>query len=441
MKEISHDKVVGKVAWRIVPFLVITYLLCFIDRVNVGFAALTMNADLGMSPTVYGVGAGIMFISYFLCGLPSNLLLHRIGARRWIAWLMIVWGLISACTALVTGSTSFLILRFLLGAAEAGFFPGVILYMTHWFPAENRAVMSSRFMFAMPIALSIGSILSGWILQMDGVMGLAGWKWLFIIEGLPASLLGAVCFWFLTEKPKEAKWLSPAERDWLQGKLDAEVARTEAVHKTNLWESIIGGRVLLLGALYFIIVTGFYGINMWLPQIVNAFGHLATWQVGLISAIPFLAAAIGMLVIGASSDRKGERTWHLSLSVGAAACGLLGSAYFTGNPVMVVACLSVAAVGLYGSMPLVWTIPPTFLTGAAAAAGIATINSIGNLGGFAGPSIVGWIRDASGGFIYALIFLGITVLLGSFLAFYIGHKNDAEQTAVGIKSTDAVAHR
>lgn len=427
MNEQMQAKMINKISWRLVPFLVLAYLLAYIDRVNLGFAALTMNKEIGLTATVFGWGAGIFFIGYFLFEVPSNLALQRYGARFWIGRIMISWGILSAAMAMTSGTVSFIVLRFLLGAAEAGFFPGIILYLTYWFPEKYRGVIISRFMFAQPIALMIGSAVSGWILGMDGVLGMTGWKWLFILEGLPSILVGIIAFAYLTDKPEKAKWLSDEERQWLRAQLDSEQAKVEAVRKYSLRESMLNPRVLLIGIVYVTIVTGIYGVNMWLPQIVKAFGGLSSSQIGLVSAIPFLAAAVGMLLIGVSSDHFQERTWHLTLAMLLAAGGLLGSAFFSNSPVLTIVFLSASSIGLYGCMPIMWTIPSTFLTGTAAAAGIALINSIGNLGGFAGPFVVGWIKDATGNFIYGLIFLGVNVVIGSLLAYYISHKADQEK--------------
>lgn len=422
-----EKRTIRKAAIRLVPFLILAYLLCYIDRINLGFAALTMNKELGFTATIFGWGAGIMFISYFLCGVPSNLALHKLGARRWIGTLMITWGILSASMALTRDVTSFLCLRFLLGMAESGFFPGVVLYLTYWFPDKHRAVIGSRFMFAQPIALMIGSAVSGWILNMDGIAGIAGWKWLFILEGIPSSIVGVIAIFYLTDKPSQAKWLTAEERTWLQSAMDSEKTRAEVAGKVSARGGMLNGRVILLSILYLTIVTGIYGVGMWTPQIVKAFGHLSSSEIGLITAFPFLLAAIGMLAIGSSSDRTGERKWHLTLAVLGAGFGLLGSAVFSDQPIVVVFCLAIAATGLYGCMSIFWLIPPTFLTGAAAAVGIATINSVGNLGGFAGPFVVGWIKDTTGDFIYGLVYLGTLVVIGGVLAYIISSKNEAEK--------------
>lgn len=438
-EQIQEKDIVNKVSWRLIPFLVVSYLLCFVDRVNLGFAALTMNTEFGFTATVFGWGAGILFIGYFFFGVPSNLALQKYGARIWISLIMIAWGLLSASMAFIQRTASFLALRFVLGAAEAGFFPGVILYLTYWFPAQHRGVIISRFMFAQPIALMIGSAVSGWILGMDGYMGVAGWKWLFILEGLPSSLLGLVALRYLTDTPAQAAWLKPNERQWLQSKLDQERASVEAKSgpKNSILETMSNVRVILLGIIYVCMVIGIYGINLWMPQIVKEFGNLTSSQIGLVSAIPFLAAAIGMLLIGISSDKYQERKWHVTISMVVAGFSLMASAYFHSSPNLVIFFLSLCSIGLYGCMPIFWTIPPTFLAGTAAAAGIAFINSIGNLGGFVGPFVVGWVKDITGNFGSGLIFMGSCVLIGSLIAYLVCKK--MEQTAAQERLISLVA--
>lgn len=430
MEQTMESKaVINKVSWRLIPFLVFAYLLCFIDRVNLGFAALTMNKDLGFTATVFGWGAGILFIGYLFFGVPSNLAMQKYGARRTIATIMIVWGLISASMAFVQGTVSFLVMRFLLGAAEAGFFPGVIFYLSSWFPAENRGAIVSRFMFAQPIASMLGSAVSGWLLTLDGMMGVAGWKWMFILEGIPSALVGVVAFLYLTDIPAKAAWLTAREREWLQSTLDAERQKVEAVRKYSIFEVMANPRVLLLGVIYISMVVGVYGVNMWLPQIVKGFGGLSNSQIGYVSAIPFVVAAIGMLAIGMSSDRLRERKWHMVGSMIIAGVGLIGSAFTTENPFITIMLIALSSIGYYGCMPIFWTIPPTFLAGASAAAGIAFINSIGNLGGFFGPIVVGWIKDTTGSFISGLIFLGASVLAGSILGYLVFNKMKKSEQA------------
>jgi len=425
----QERKIINKVSWRLLPFLVFAYLLCYVDRINVGFAALTMNQDLGFTATVYGWGAGILFFGYFIFEVPSNLALQKFGARFWIARIMITWGLISSAMALINSTTSFLIMRFLLGAAEAGFFPGILLYLTYWFPARHRGVIISRFMFAQPIALLIGSAVSGWILQMHGVMGISGWKWLFFLEGMPSVLLGFWTFKYLTDKPAQATWLEPNEREWLQGQLDEECSKVECGKKYSLVQSMLHPNVLLLGVTYFLVVIGIYGVNMWLPQIVKSFGGLSNVEIGLIGAVPFLLTAIGMLIIGHSSDKHQERKWHMTIAFVVAGVCLAASGFTTGHSVLTMTLVSISLIGGYAAMPIFWTIPPTFLTGTAAAAGLALINSVGNLGGFVGPFAVGYIKDATGSFQYGLVFLGGSMVVCGLLGFYTYVKTQREHQA------------
>jgi ACS family tartrate transporter-like MFS transporter len=412
--QMREKAIINKVTWRLVPFLVLAYLLCYIDRTNLGFAALTMNKELGFTATLFGWGAGIFFIGYFFFEVPSNLALDKFGARVWIARIMITWGIISAAMALVHGSVSFLVTRFLLGAAEAGFFPGIVFYLTYWFPERHRGVVLSRFMFAQPIALMVGSSLSGWILKLNGVMGIAGWKWLFVLEGVPSVLLGFITFAYLTDKPSKASWLEPAEREWLQTQIDEERAKVEAVRKYSFWESLKHPKVLLLGIVYVGLVMCNYGVSLWLPQMVKALGSFSSSQIGLIVSIPYVAAAIGMLLIGYSSDHTGERKYHQLFAMLLAGCGLLGAAIFgSGNIVLTIVCLSIAAIGFFAALPIFWILPSAFLTGTASAAGIALINSIGNLGGFLGPFGVGWIKDVTGKFTAGLFCLALGVLIAA----------------------------
>jgi ACS family tartrate transporter-like MFS transporter len=418
-------QIIRKVSWRLIPFLVLSYMLNFVDRVNLGFAALQMNKELSFTPTVFGWGAGILFVGYFFFGVPSNLALNRYGARRWVSLIMIVWGLVSASMVFVSGQTSYLVIRFLLGAAEAGFFPGVILYLTLWIPKAYRGQITSRFMFAQPIALTLGSLASGWLLQLDGVAGIAGWRWMFILEGLPSVIVGFIALWYLTDLPKNAKWLEEGERKWLQEELDKESRSVESVSKVGAFETISNPRIWLLCLIYVGMVIGVYGVNMWLPQIIKNFGGLSTVEIGVFAAVPFIAASVGMLLIGMSSDRHREIKWHVTLAMGIAGVALLASAFTQRMPMVTILLLSISSIGMYGCMPIFWTIPPTFLTGKARATGIGIINSIGNLGGFGGPILVGMIRDSTGSFIYGLIFLGVCVVVGSVLVYFVSKRAEA----------------
>ncbi len=412
----DRDRLIAKkVAWRLVPLLMLCYFVAFLDRVNVGFAALTMNADLGFDSAVFGLGAGIFFIGYFLFEVPSNLVLEKLGARRWIARIMFSWGLVSAAMALVWNEPSFYAGRFLLGAAEAGFFPGVVLYLTYWFTAEHRARMVGLFMAAVPVSGVIGSPLSGSILGLEGALGLHGWQWLFILEGLPSMLLSVAVWRWLTNGPSEAGWLTDGERAWLKTTLERERALRDSVRKYRLGEALTDGRVLALSVLYLGLVTGLYGVTFWLPQIVKGFGGLSNVEVGFIAALPTLAAAIAMVAWTRHSDRTRERPWHVALPAFAGGAGLIASAYVS-DPILSTIALSVALIGIYAAIATSWTLPTAFLTGTAAAGGLALINSIGNLGGFAGPYFMGWIKNATGAYSLALLGIGLALALSGLIA-------------------------
>jgi D-galactonate transporter len=410
---------IRKVSRRLVPFLILCYFIAYLDRVNVGFAALTMNKDLGFSPLVYAWGAGIFFIGYFLLEVPSNVILERVGARRWIARIMLTWGVLSSAMALIWNESSFLVLRFLLGAAEAGFFPGIILYLTYWFPAEHRARITGAFMVAIPVSSVIGAPVSGLILGLDGVLGLRGWQWLFLLEGIPSVLLGFVVLAYLTDRPAQATWLTPQERAWLTAQLDRERQTREALHRFTLGEALRHPRVLALALVYFGIVAANYGLSLWLPQIVKGFG-LTNFETGLVTAVPYAFGAIAMVLWGLHSDRTTERTWHVVLPALAAAIGLAASAYI-GSPFLTMAALCVAGIGIFAALPTFWTLPTALLSGTAAAGGIALINSVGNLSGFAGPYLVGWIKEATGDFSMGLLALAVAPLVSAVVALWLGH--------------------
>jgi ACS family tartrate transporter-like MFS transporter len=405
-----------KVAWRLIPFMTLLYFVAFLDRVNIGFAALTMNADLGLTKAMYGFASGIFFIGYVLFEVPSNIVMERVGARLWIARIMITWGLLSAGTAFVSSPQQLYVLRFLLGVAEAGFFPGMILYLTYWFPAASRARILSTFMIALPISNVIGSPVSTAILAMQA-HGLHGWQWMFLLEGTPAMLCGIAVLLFLRDGPAKAAWLTSDEKAWLQ----SELARDRAVQGTASHSSLAAlrePRVWGFGLVYFGMLVGMYGLGFWLPQIVKGLGELTNFEVGLAAALPYAAAAIAMYLWGRHSDATGERTWHIALPAFVGAVGLVLSAYWGGSPVLALAALCLSAMGCYAALPVFWTLPTSMLVGAAAAAGIALVNSIGNIGGFLGPTLVGYVTDATGSYGAALstlaafvAFAGVAVLL------------------------------
>jgi len=406
-----QTRVLRKITWRIVPFIMLLYFVAFIDRVNIGFASLTMNKDIGLSPTVYGFGAGIFFWGYFLFEVPSNIILHKVGARIWIARVMITWGLVSAAMAFVQGPTSFYVLRFLLGVAEAGFFPGIILYLSYWFPARQRAAVTALFMAAAPLSTVLGSPVSGALLEMDGMLGFKGWQWLFVLEALPAVLLGFVVLAFLTDRPEKAKWLPEDERRWLVEAMNAETTSKAATARHSVWRGLADPRVLALALIYFGTSAGLYTLGVWAPQIIKQFG-LSSLQVGFLNALPASAAVVAMVLWARHSDRTGERTWHVVLACLVAAAGLAFAGLATGVVTVLVA-LTLVNIGISSAKPPLWSMPTLFLSGPAAAAGIATINSIGNLGGRRSPKKNGWNKDQTSRFFGGLYFLARLLLLAT----------------------------
>lgn len=414
------DEIVSrKVLWRLLPFLMLCYFVAYLDRVNVGFAALTMNRDLGLSAAVYGFGAGIFFLGYFLFEVPSNLILERVGARRWIARIMVTWALISAATAFVVGEWSFYGVRFLLGVAEAGFFPGIILYLTYWVPAAQRAKVVGTFMMAIPISSAVGSPLSAWILAAtDGAHGLAGWQWLYLLEAAPSLVLGLAVLFALTDRPEVAGWLSADERAWLAERIARDRREALAVHGIGLRAALVHPRVIALALVYFGISTGLYGIGLWLPQIVKGFG-LSTVETGFVTAIPYVVTALGMVAWSRHSDATGERTWHVAIPAFVGALAFLAAGFLTA-PVPAMIALSLAALCVFSALPTFWTLPTAFLTGSAAAGGIALINAIGGLGGFVGPFLIGWIREATGQFGLALTAIAGFLLAAGILTLVLG---------------------
>jgi MFS transporter, ACS family, tartrate transporter len=392
-----------KVYWRLLPLTILVYFLCYLDRINVGFAALTMNKDLGLDAATYGMAAGAFFWGYFLFEVPSNIILEKVGARIWIGRIMVTWGLLSGATAFSVGPWSFLTMRFLLGLAEAGLFPGMILFFTYWFPDWHRARIVSGFMVALPLAVAAGAPMSTALLELNGLWGLAGWKWMFIAEAIPTVLVGIFLLFCVTDRPHLARWLGEEERSWLISTLETERRLVEAKRKVSFWQSFWNPKVLWLTLNYFGIVTASVGMLLFLPQIVKQLG-LTNMQVGWVTMIPYLCAVIAMLGWGWVSDRLGERRWTLSLACLVSAAGLVIAAQNLGT-VWALVGISIAAMGFYGSKGPFWAIPSMILTGTAAASGIAWINSVGNLGGFFGPTMVGWAKDYTGNFaggLYAL---------------------------------------
>lgn len=410
----ESDKLYSRITWRLIPLLFLCYIIAYVDRINIGFAKLQLQHVLGVDDrifgSVYGLGAGLFFIGYFLFEVPSNLILQRVGARIWIARIMIVWGIVSSTMMFIHSTTTFYLVRFFLGVAEAGFYPGVILYLTYWFPDKERAHTVALFATGTVIAGIIGSPLSGAILELHGTGGLDGWQWLFLLEGIPAVILGLIVIFVLPDRPQKAKWMSSAEKSWIQARLDEEAVQLRNRAHFRLSEAFLSGRIWLLCFIYFLLTVGIYGYEMWLPSIIKEFSGLSYSIVGLINAIPYLVAVVVMLITGYHSDRTGERRWHVAVAAFAAAAGFGFSAWLH-NPYFALVALMVALVGLKSAMGPFWALSTTFLSGTAAAGGIALINSVGNLGGFVGPTLVGVVNDRTGSIVISLWILGGALLL------------------------------
>ncbi|MGD0719576.1 MAG: MFS transporter [Roseiarcus sp.] len=427
MPEIEK-RTMGKVTWRLVPFLMLCYFIAYVDRVNISFAGGSMSKDLGLSAGAFGGAAGIFFIAYFFFEVPSNLALDRFGARLWIARIMLTWGLITGAQAFVVGEYSLNFVRLLLGAAEAGFFPGVIFFLTLWFPAAYRARIVGWFMFAIPISTVIGAPISGLILNLEGVAGLHGWQWMFILEALPALLMTLAVLYYLTDRPREAHWLHPEESEWLQTRLDAERANRERHGQMSWLRSMLDVRVIALGFVYMGCNIPQYGLSFFLPQIVKGFGELSNFEVGLVTALPYVVGAAGMLLWSRHSDQTAERKWHAVIPLGIIVIGL-GLAAVMPTPLTKMIFLCVAGFGFFSVLPVFWTLPTTFLTGTGAAAGIAAVNSIGNLGGFFGPRVFGQLKDATGGDFASLMFLAACAIIGAAIVLVLGHNPALERPA------------
>lgn len=429
-----EKRTLRRITWRIVPFIMLLYFIAYLDRVNIGFAALTMKQDLGFTASILGFGAGIFFWGYFLFEVPSNIILHKVGARLWIARVMVTWGIISGCMAFVEGPTSFYVMRFLLGAAEAGFFPGIILYLSYWFPARHRAGVTAFFMAAAPISTALGSPVSAALLEMNGVMGLAGWQWMFILEAIPALILGVVVFFYMTDRPEKAKWLPDDERTWLVNAMRAEDAAKGDGAKHGILSGLANPRVLALAMIYFGTSAGLYTLGIWAPQIIKQLG-VSSMTVGFLNAIPPIASVIAMVLWSRHSDRTGERTWHVILACLAAAVGLVIAAG-ANSVVGLIAALTIVNIGISCAKPPLWSMPTLFLSGAAAATGIATINSIGNLGGFAGPAMIGWVKDQTGSYAGGLYFVAGLLVISAVLTLLLGRSQKPAPAA----TAEAAAH-
>lgn len=433
MEEVRHqssdrtaeDAVYRKVTWRLIPFLFICYVCAMVDRINVGFAKLQMSSDLGFSETAYGMGAGIFFIGYFFFEVPSNLLLQRFGARVWIMRIMVMWGLISMTMSMVGSELWFYIARFLLGVAEAGFFPGVILYLTYWYTQKHRVRMVAGFMTAIAVTGVVGGPVSGWIMEsLAGYRGLAGWQWLFILEGFPAVLVGLLVLVFLDNGPQEARWLTPEEKSIVLKRLEEEQEEKNRRHTSKtLGDAVKSPLVWVLSAVYFGAVMGLYGMSFWLPQIVRDMGVQSTRDIGLITAIPWAAAAIGMVFMGRHSDATQERRWHVAMAAFVASVGFMASALFSGSAILSLLALTVSAIGVMSVLSTFWALPTAVLSGTAAAAGLALINSFGNLAGHVSPSVVGYIKDLTGELTGGLWVLAASLMLSCLLVLWLTGKS------------------
>jgi ACS family tartrate transporter-like MFS transporter len=407
-----EERVIRKITWRLIPFLMLLYFVAFLDRINVGFAALTMNNDLGLTAEMFGLGSGIFFLGYFAFEVPSTVILHKLGARFWIGRIMITWGLVSIATAFIQGPISFCVLRFLLGLAEAGFFPGIILYISYWFPANHRSAVTAMFMAAAPAAQFIGSPISGALMQMNGLLGLRDWQWLFLVEGIPALVLGLVTFKYLTDRPVDAKWLAANERAWLTRAILDEQAAIQDTRSQSAWRAMMDWKVLALSLAYFGTSAGLYTIGFWAPLIVKGLGF-SVFRVGFLVAIPNLIAVIGMVFWSRHSDRAGERYWHAAIACLIGAIGMAVAAGAGSSAVLAITGLSLTAFGVSAAKPPLWSLPTMFFGGTAAAASIGLINSLGTLGGFVGPMMIGASKAGGGHFSRGLYMVGGTLIVSA----------------------------
>jgi len=411
------DVILARAARRLIPVMALMYVASFLDRVNVGFAILTMKQDLGFSPEVFGLGAGIFFWGYFLFEIPSNLMLEKFGARMWMCRIMVTWGLISMATAFVQGPTSFYILRFLLGLAEAGLYPGMILYMTYWFPQATRARFIALFLAAVPAASVIGAPLSGWLLGFNGI--LHGWQWMLLLEGLPSLALGVAVLWLLPDRPATAHWLSADEKKILEARLADDRRRDVGKHTmSGFWEMLADKRIWIFIIPDFSIVIGLYGMGLWMPQMIKDLGF-SNLETGFLVALPYVVSMVGMVLLGLSSDRTGDRVWHVAGAAFAGALGLIGAVLFA-NPVLIMLSFCLAAFGIYGALAVFWTLPTAILRGMAAAGGLALLNSFSNLGGFFGPTLMGWLKQSTGTYTMGMLVLAAMLAFAGISTLVIG---------------------
>jgi D-galactonate transporter len=400
-----------KVTWRLIPLLLLCYIVAYLDRVNVGFAKLQMAGELGFSDAVYGLGAGMFFIGYFFFEVPSNIILHRVGARVWIARIMVTWGIVSGGMMFIQTETQFYVMRFLLGLAEAGFFPGIILYLTYWYPSHRRARIVSMFMTGIPLAGVIGGPLSGWIMKSwDQVNGLHGWQWMFLLEAIPSVLIGVVVYFYLDDRITSAKWLKDEERDILQKRIQEEESDKEHVPMMQVFKS---GRMWTMSAIYFTMAMSLYGVSFWLPTIIKGMGVTDNLEIGLLSSLPWIAAVFSMLLFARSADKMRERRWHVVIPMLMGSTGLILSVLLSGNHYLSFAALILACMGIVSAIPLFWSLPTAFLVGAGAAAGIAAINSIANLAGFLAPYLVGWLKQLTSSTDSGMYLLAAVLVVGA----------------------------
>jgi len=420
-------RTVSKVSWRLLPYLFLLYIVAYIDRINIGVAGLQMRRDVPMDAAVYGFGSGLFFFGYFLFEVPSNLILARVGARIWIARIMVLWGIISACMMFAKTVPAFYALRFLLGAAEAGFFPGILYYMTRWFRERDRARAVALFMTAGTLAGVIGNPLSGELLKMDGWAGLHGWQWVFLLEGVPAVLLGASVLAFMTEHPSEASWLAPEEKAWLEGELARERDRKEGAERGSLLRALTDPRVLLLSLVYFLIVMSAYGFELWLPVILKPLAGGDNVLATRYSAIPYALATVAMVIVGVVSDRAGERRWAVAICAFASMIGFFSSAYLQ-SPLLGLLALSLAWIGIKSAQGPFWALSQSVLSGSAAAAGLALINSIANLGGQFGPWMVGWLQKKTHSFSTGLLVSSALLFAAGVLVLFVRPRTTSSGT-------------
>ncbi|WP_321796794.1 MFS transporter [Caballeronia sp. J97] len=410
----------GKVMWRILPFLFVCYLFAYLDRINVAFAKLQMLKDLGFSDAVYGLGASVFFVGYLLFEVPSNLLLLRVGARRWIARIMVTWGALSACMLFVETPTSFYIMRFLLGVAEAGFIPAILLYLTYWFPASRRSKVTALFLTGIPMSGVLGGPVSGWIMtRLSGSYGMNGWQWLFLLEGVPTVILGVIAFFYLDDKVKDANWLTESQKEMIERNLNDETPE-HSLHSVR--DGLINPRILLLSAIYFFFTMGLYGVSFWLPTLIKASGVSSPMNIGLLTAVPYGAAVVAMIFVSRTSDASGERRWHLAIPGLVGAAGLVFSVMYAGSTALAMIALTVGTMGVMTTISQFWVLPPAIFSGAAAAAGLALANSVGSISGVVSPSLIGFVQTATGSTGNAVLALAASLMIGSVLVFTVPAK-------------------